>query len=259
MRSLRLTTLSCLALASCGGTVQLDSNTVITINSPADGATVFALTPLAFNVTATNPAGVSAVVLQVGESGAVVVQTCPATTSSTSITCEVTLDVTTLEGQLQNNILHLQAIATDAKQLKKNSSVDVTVTHVQLAFTQPAASGSPPVADVQGTSELVISAQDDIAITSIQVTYGGTSPSTGLPLTEFHSAPYQESIDWPLELQGVGPFELFAVATDAQGRTATASLSIVVLCAQDADCPMANQRCCSDGTCQDDSAMPACQ
>jgi hypothetical protein len=243
-------------VSACGGDVQVVSKTTLIITAPVDGAAVFSLDPMAFQAQATNPAGLTMLELAAGD---VVVQTCKASMShQTPLACGTAVSLPTVAAQYAGGSLRLTATATDDKNLKKSASITVTVTPILVSFTQPVAQGSPPVAVVEGTSELALNVRSELPVTSVKVTYGGSGSAGGLPLTQFQSMPYQAMINWPVELQ-VGQTELSAVATDTQARTGSGTLSVQVQCAQDADCA-AHQRCCTQsGSCQDQGVSPACQ
>jgi hypothetical protein len=145
---------------------------------------------------------------------------------------------------------------TDGGGADSGVSADAGPPPLFVTFTQPAATGTPPVAVVKGTTELLLATESELPISFVQVTYAG--PSGSLPLAQFTAAPYEVYVNWPVEL-GVGQTVLTATAADTQNNTGTSTLTVQVLCQLDADCG-ANQRCCSPaGFCEVQSVTPACQ
>src|SRR6185503_19925591 len=195
------------ATASVTVTVFTDATApTVSFVTPANGSSVGGT--IAITASASDNVGVTSVQFRLD--GAAI------GTALTSAPYTVNVDTT----QLSNGSHTFTAIASDASGQSATASVTVTVfndaTAPTVSFVTPA-NGST----VGGTIAITASASDNVGVTSVQFRLDGAA--IGAALT---SAPYTVSVDTTQLSNGSHTFT--AIASDASGQSATASVTITV-------------------------------
>ncbi len=223
-------------VAACSGSTHTIGRTDLELVEPQEGAQVFSGDPLAIRATASDSQGVKTLSLAVGS---VVAKTCafdPTTTADAE--CDVTKEPQDYAAQVHNHGLNVSATLVNGAGQKSSRSALVIVSPLVVRFVSPAPANP---AKVSGTSTLSVDVRHEVLVDTVAVTFDG-----GAQLTQWTEEPYTRPIDWAAVVNP-GAHTLTATATDAQGRTATAKLDVLVACGSDGDCE-GGQRCCQ-GTC----------
>ncbi|MGH2567296.1 MAG: Ig-like domain-containing protein, partial [Bacteroidota bacterium] len=193
-----------------GSTPTLDTTPPsISITAPANGATVSAT--IAVSANATDNVGVVGVQFKVDGNNI--------GSEDTSAPYSVSLNTT----QLLNGTRTISAVARDAAGNTATASVTVSVSNLTADTTPPTISFTSPSngATVSGTVALSANVSDNVGVAGVQFQVNGSNAGA-----EDTSAPY--SVSWNSTQLADGAYTVSAVARDAAGNTATASVSVTV-------------------------------
>ena len=207
---------------------------VITIHTPARGASAFSMAPITFSATATDHVALTSMTLQ---AGSVTLQTCAVGSNPYLLDCSAQFNPTDVAAQIQGGQLVLAASATDSKRVNGSQTVTVAVKPIVVTITEPMVDATSMVANVKGMSNLTVTVQSAVAVQQVQV-----NDMLGHGVAMFSPPSYTKVINWEAFL-GIGANSLTATATDVMGNTDSQQIALNVLCQQDGDCNP-GQSCC---------------